>query len=143
MSKLDNRIKYVFMLMLLIGAFAIGNITGSTTVIEQPNEEVTKDEPLKEETKTKDMEPITLSGTSDTATEPFKLTAGAARFKVDYEGSGFFYAWLVDSNGKQLFRVGSSSNEPYHASTIENISSEGEYSVKVEADAPWSITIKQ
>ncbi|MEA3238683.1 MAG: hypothetical protein U9Q94_02750, partial [Candidatus Bipolaricaulota bacterium] len=93
-------------------------------------------------------EPVTLSGTGDSATEVFTLTEGLATFEMHHSGSSNFAVWLYDTNGKAVDLL---ANEigPYSGTALEGVQADsmaavpGTYLLEVTADGAWEITIQQ
>jgi hypothetical protein len=83
---------------------------------------------------------ITLSGSGQTATEPFELEYGLAVFRMAHQGNRNFIVWLLDSNGRRVDllvnEIGSSSG-----SKAVQIPRDGTYLLQVEADGPWTVQV--
>jgi len=82
-----------------------------------------------------------LSGSGQTATEPFELEAGLSVFRMTHQGNRNFIVWLLDSNGRRVDllvnEIGSSSG-----SKAIRIARSGTYLLQVEADGPWTVQVE-
>lgn len=84
---------------------------------------------------------ISLSGTGQTATEPFELESGLAVFRMSHQGNRNFIVYLLDQNGA---RVGPSlANEigPFSGSKAIQVPRDGTYLLQVDADGAWTIQV--
>lgn len=85
---------------------------------------------------------ITLTGSGQTATEPFELESRLAIFRLTHQGERNFSVWLLDSNGRRVDllvnEIGSSSG-----SKAVRISRDGTYLLQVQADGPWTVQVDQ
>jgi hypothetical protein len=84
---------------------------------------------------------VVLSGSGQTATEPFELEAGLSICRMTHQANRNFIVWLLDSNGRRVDllvnEIGSSSG-----SKAVQIPSSGTYLLQVEADGPWTIQVE-
>ncbi len=85
--------------------------------------------------------PIQLSGTGQQATSPFTVTSGLAIITAACNCSGNFSIELLDSTG-QTKDVAVNVIGSYSGSVGEGLDA-GAYSLKISADAPWTVTITQ
>ena len=83
---------------------------------------------------------INLTGSGQTATEPFELESGLAVFRMAHQGNRNFIVWLLDSNGR---RVDLLVNEigSFSGSKAVQIPRDGTYLLQVQADGPWSVQV--
>lgn len=83
---------------------------------------------------------ITLTGSGQTATEPFELESGLAVFRMTHQGNRNFIVYLLDQNGRRVDLlvndIGSSSG-----SKAVQIPRDGTYLLQVEADGPWTVQV--
>jgi hypothetical protein len=84
---------------------------------------------------------ISISGTGQTATEPFELESGLAVFRMAHQGNRNFIVYLLDQNGA---RVGTSlANEvgSFSGSKAIQVPRDGTYLLQVDADGSWTIQV--
>lgn len=86
--------------------------------------------------------PITLSGSSQKATQPFVLQQGLSIFTMSYTGSSNFIVILLDSNGNSVSYLSNAIGN-YSGSQAINISTAGSYLLNVQATGSWNIVITQ
>jgi len=84
---------------------------------------------------------FTLSGSGQTATEPFELESGLSIFRITHQGERPFSVWLLADNGR---RVDLLANEigSFSGSKAVQIPRDGTYLLQVEADGPWTIQVE-
>lgn len=85
--------------------------------------------------------PIVLSGSGDGDTRPFRLDAGLAVFQIRDSASGTFSATLMDTAGKQVSVLASTTN-PFNGSTALGVSA-GSFKVHVVSNGSWEINVAQ
>jgi len=86
---------------------------------------------------------VALSGSSNTATEPFKLRAGLATFKMHYGGNSNFIVRLLDTKGNDIEGLVNEIGS-FDGSKAVQIPREGEYVLNLEhAMGDWTVNITQ
>jgi hypothetical protein len=136
-----NRILVIAgILICILAAFFVGRISNNNVTHKNTNSSNVR--PETEESKA-DPKKVEFKGSTDTATEEFTLKRGSARIEITYSGTQQIAASLVDSNGETVAFIMSNRVGAYDGSTLEKIDSDGNYSLVVKADGPWTVTIKQ
>ncbi|MBK9090187.1 MAG: hypothetical protein IPL90_14490 [Holophagales bacterium] len=79
----------------------------------------------------------TFSGRGPSVTSPFPLEAGLSLFELRYFGERWFSVDLFDSSGTLVTPIFVRS-QVFYASKRVSIPRSGLYTIKVDADAPWS-----
>lgn len=86
--------------------------------------------------------PIFLSGTSQQATQKFRLEKGLSIFNMQHTGTSNFAIWLMDSSGQRadllVNEIGS-----FDGSKVEGIETAGDYILDISADGSWNVNIQQ
>ncbi len=85
--------------------------------------------------------PIALAGTGQQATQPFRVTDGLTVLTAKCQCSGNFSAELLDPSG-QTKDVAFNAIGSFSGSKGENLSA-GSYTLKIGADAAWTVQITQ
>lgn len=86
--------------------------------------------------------PITLSGSSQQATQPFNLQQGLSIFTLHNSGQQNFIVYLLDNQGNQIALLSNAIGD-FSGSKAVQIPSAGSYLLNVQSDGSWSITITQ
>ena len=86
------------------------------------------------------VEPQSFEGSSQTATDTFPLTGDAAVFAIEYSGESGFSVELLDESGEVVEVLVSTIND--YQGRIVLAPSEGEYSLDINADDDWTVTIE-
>ena len=81
---------------------------------------------------------VVLSGSGDTATEPFVLPAPLSMARCVASGTRNFIAWAYEDGTKQDLIANDIA--PYEG--VRLIAGDGQFMLDVKADGPWSITIE-
>ncbi|MDP9456699.1 MAG: zinc ribbon domain-containing protein [Actinomycetota bacterium] len=83
-----------------------------------------------------------FSGAGMTATEPFSLNAGLARFEMSHQGESNFVVYLLDATTGGSVGAGL-ANEigAVEGSQAVQVPKEGVYLLSVTADGPWTIEV--
>lgn len=88
-------------------------------------------------------EPITLSGNASQATDFFELEEGLAVFDFSHQGQANFIVTLLDEQGTEVaFALGNEIGNVESSSAVR-IPQAGRYILDVDADGPWSATVRQ
>ena len=113
--------------------------TPSSTPEPTPTPEPeSKPEPV-EEPKT-----ITLSGSSQEATEPFQLERGLTVIEMQYQGNANFIVDLLDQQGDSVAPMGVANViGNFEGSTPVQITQGGQHLLDVQASGPWRIKVRQ
>jgi hypothetical protein len=107
---------------------------------QQPREQEPQPPP---EPKEPAPQPITLSGQASQATDFFRLEQGLAVFEMQHQGQMNFIATLLDEQGNEVgYALGNEIGTVQFSSALR-IPSAGRYIFDVDADGPWSVTIRQ
>jgi hypothetical protein len=83
-----------------------------------------------------------LSGTGNQTSSPVALKAGLAVLRSVRANDGYYYIDLMDSAGNQIHTIASGSG-PRDLSDAVNIPADGNYLLKVQAEAGWTVNISQ
>lgn len=86
--------------------------------------------------------PIDVAGSGSYTTSTFTLESGISVFTTKYSGSDKFVVVLIDQNGNTVDTVANLIGS-YDGSRAIAITSNGDYSLRVQATGPWSIDITQ
>lgn len=135
-------------LLLLVAVLFMGMLLGRGGVQAPPSSQEDEASPGSEgqqaET-TGQSEPVAfeMSGDQNRVSEPFRLSSGLVRVEVTYEGEGDISVYAYDEAGESYFLVGEVG--PLDISQAEQIDVGGTYVLEVETDAqaPWTVRLKQ
>jgi hypothetical protein len=110
---------------------------------DQETQEQAEQEPSPEPEPEPAPEPIALSGTGQSATDPFELEDGLAIFRMTHQGQGNFIVDLLDESGQSAAPMGL-VNEigSFEGSYAQQVIA-GQHVLDVMADGAWNITIEQ
>lgn len=110
---------------------------------QQNQQEQAEQEPPPEPESEPAPEPIALSGTGQSATDPFQLEDGLAIFRMTHQGQGNFIVDLLDESGQSAAPMGL-VNEigSFEGSYAQQVIA-GQHVLDVMADGGWNITIEQ
>jgi hypothetical protein len=86
--------------------------------------------------------PITLSGSSQEATQQFALQQGLSIFTLHNSGQRNFIVDLLDGSGNEVSNLANAIGD-FSGSQAVNVSNAGSYLLNVQTDGSWSITITQ
>ncbi len=82
-----------------------------------------------------------FGGSGDQATSKFKLYDGIYVFSPDYNGSGYFGAWLLDEGGNKIELL---ANTTLRGKTSKAVGVRtGYYMINADADGSWSIDVRK
>ncbi len=146
------------MLVLLLGVAGALLGGGSDTASQDPGEPTAPEEPgePEEESPEPDVEPapeepkpepvsqpdpIELSGAGETATEAFELETGLTVVKLTHQGQENFAVTLLDENGEMVDLLANEIGS-FEGATALGVT-EGSYLLDVDAQGPWTATIRQ
>jgi hypothetical protein len=82
-----------------------------------------------------------LTGSGNTTTQAFNLTAGLAVFQIRNSGNGTFTATLTDAPGRQVSVLADVDN-PMNGSTALKVSA-GQYRIAVVSGGSWEIDVTE
>ncbi len=133
------------------GSNTAGTGSGGPTATEEPGElaprvplapkaDGQEAEPAAPEP-TPEPEPIALSGVGQQATEAFELKPGLVVAALGHQGQGYFSVTLLDGNGQMADLFGNGVG-PFDGSAAYGAVG-GTYLLDVQADGPWTVTIRQ
>ena len=122
------------------GDSAAGDGAAAPGKAEQENREAQPEPEPEPEPK---PEPISLSGNASQTTDFFDLEEGLAVFDFSHQGQANFIATLLNEQGTEVaFALGNEIGNVETSSAVR-IPKAGSYVLDVDADGPWSATIKQ
>lgn len=110
---------------------------------KQRAEELAQEEAEREAEAARTPEPISLSGTSQQATDPFELESGLAILNMTHQGDANFIVDLLDKNGASVSPMGAANEIGPFEGSIALQTSAGEHLLDVQANGPWTIDIEQ
>lgn len=84
---------------------------------------------------------FTLSGSGQTATEPFELESGLSIFRISYQGERYFSVWLFANDGERVELLASEIGS-FSGSKAVQVPRDGTYLLQVEAEGPWTIQVE-
>lgn len=84
--------------------------------------------------------PLTLSGTGNKTSSPYKLASGVARLTISYSGQSNFKVSLLDDTGKWVDTTATAPG-PYQGSVYVRVPVTSFYRFEVVADGDWSLDV--
>ncbi len=88
-------------------------------------------------------EVINLSGSGQTATDPFDLESGLAVFRMSYQGEQNFIVRLLGESGTQSGGVSLANEIGEFEGSEATQAKAGQHILDVKASGPWTITVEQ
>jgi hypothetical protein len=82
-----------------------------------------------------------FQGQGPTASEPFSLPRGLARFQLSHTGQHHFGVTLLDSDGNMVDLLANDIGS-FEGSKAVGVPQDGAYVLDVQADGPWSIEVE-
>ncbi len=83
-----------------------------------------------------------FGGYGQQVTQPFSLSPGLARFRLEHNGKRVFSVWLLDAAGNRITLLASHVG-PFAGSKAVGIKRAGAYLVNVSADGSWTVHVQQ
>lgn len=115
----------------------IGPDTAEITIYLQPNNPNTQNVPNSQKT----IQPITLSGRGQKASDKFNLPQELVRFEMTHDGTSNFAIWLLDSQGNKKELLVNEIGK-FQGSKAVGIKESGDYLLDINADGNWNIKIE-
>ena len=138
-----------FVVLLWAIASAGGGGTASNSTGGDPDGAAVEDvdgtdrQPREPEPEPPEPEPIALSGEASQATDFFELEEGLTVIEFSYEGRSNFIADLLDEDGREVGYAIANEIGAGQSSSALRIPRAGRHVLDVDADGPWSATVRQ
>lgn len=135
----------ILALALAFISFQVGHSAGVASVDQSSDispEIVFHEDSSDPATPAEPLDPVTLSGTGQTATDPVELIAGLTTVKIKHSGEGHFSIWVLDESGENVELLVNETGF-FDGSKAFQIPSNGKYVLDVSADGPWEVVIQQ